>query len=204
MVANMSTPPSQCVHHPGTPAAGICARCGDFICEQCRHHDNTGRVLCAPCYGRQVDSGAVGQLNVFGILMIVHGALLILMGLMDLVGIAMVPSLGMNLGNDPSMAQSPLGEGGLTAIMFGVYGALSLAHIIPAGLQIFAGIRVLKHRSRTLAIVALSAGLLSLFGCYCAPTSLALFVYGLVLLLRGDVIEAFRRGEGAVDLESGR
>jgi hypothetical protein len=57
------------------------------------------------------------------------------------------------------------------------------------------GIRMLKFRGRTLGIVALSSGLLSIAGCYCLPTAIGLFIYGLIVLLNEPVKRAFAMGE---------
>lgn len=54
---------------------------------------------------------------------------------------------------------------------------------------------MLKFRGRTLGIVALSSGLLSIAGCYCLPTAIGLFIYGLIVLLNEPVKRAFAMGE---------
>jgi len=76
-----------------------------------------------------------------------------------------------------------------------IYGGLGLAMLIIAVLNIYAGIRNFKYRSRTLGIVAMASGLLSLLTCYCLPTAIAVMVYGLIVYLNYEVEEAFRMGE---------
>ena len=84
---------------------------------------------------------------------------------------------------------------GFEWIMLAVYGSMGLVSLVIGVLGIWAGIRMLKFRGRTLGIVALSSGLLSMFGCYCLPTAIGLFIYGLIVLLNEPVKRAFAMGE---------
>ena len=84
---------------------------------------------------------------------------------------------------------------GFEWIMLAVYGSMGLIFLVVGVLGIWAGIRMLKFRGRTLGIVALSSGLLSMFGCYCLPTAIGLFIYGLIVLLNEPVKRAFAMGE---------
>ena len=80
--------------------------------------------------------------------------------------------------------------------MFGViYGGMGLAALIAGILHLVAGIRMYQFRSRRLAVAAATAGMLSVLSCYCAPTSVGVGVYGLVVLLNQQVSEAFAMGE---------
>ena len=83
---------------------------------------------------------------------------------------------------DPSMA----------ALLYVVTG---LVIVIVGGLNIFAGLKVKNYRGKTLAIVALAAGLLTSVTCWCAPTALGLLIYGLIVLMNEDVKRAFEMGE---------
>jgi hypothetical protein len=76
----------------------------------------------------------------------------------------------------------------------GFYLAIGLAGLATGGLRIFAGIRNLKYRGRVLGIVALSLGLLTAVTVFCAPTSIALLIYGLIVYLDSDVAKAFDMG----------
>ena len=62
------------------------------------------------------------------------------------------------------------------------------------GLWIYSGVSVMKYRRRTLAIVALAAGMVTFFTCYCFPTSLVMGIYGLIFLLNEPVARAFQMG----------
>jgi hypothetical protein len=47
-------PSGQCAAHPRNPAAGVCERCGTFICAVCRTRWH-GRALCPACVTRVMD-----------------------------------------------------------------------------------------------------------------------------------------------------
>ena len=94
---------------------------------------------------------------------------------------------------------------GFELIMLAMYGSMGLISLVIGVLGIWAGIRMLKFRGRTLGIVALSSGLLSIAGCYCLPTAIGLFIYGLIVLLNEPVKRAFAMGEqgtSAADIQN--
>ena len=66
---------------------------------------------------------------------------------------------------------------------------------VPAALcgavRIVAGIYNLRFRRRGLGLVALGLGLLTLATGYCAPSAIALAVYGLIVYVNEPVIAAF-------------
>ena len=84
---------------------------------------------------------------------------------------------------------------GFEWMMLAIYGSMGLVSLVIGVLGIWAGIRMMRFRGRTFGIVALSSGLLSLAGCYCLPTAIGLFVYGLIVLLNPSVKHAFEMGE---------
>ena len=69
------------------------------------------------------------------------------------------------------------------------------------GLNIAAGIKNLKYRSRTLGIAALCLGIVPVFTCYCAPTAIGILIYGLIIYLNRDVSRAFEMGEQGISPE---
>jgi hypothetical protein len=77
----------------------------------------------------------------------------------------------------------------LTMIIMGI------AHLVPGVLQIWAGWRARSYRSRGLVIAAVSAGMLTILGCYCTPTSIAMIVWALVVVLNADVARRFAIGK---------
>jgi hypothetical protein len=47
---------AECSVHPGSVSIGICARCGNFLCETCRTPWDD-RIQCAGCVDRAIQSG---------------------------------------------------------------------------------------------------------------------------------------------------
>jgi hypothetical protein len=58
-------------------------------------------------------------------------------------------------------------------------------------LHIISGIQCMRFRGRTLTIVTLFCNVPVLVTCYCAPTGIAITVYGLIVLFQNDVAQAF-------------
>lgn len=84
---------------------------------------------------------------------------------------------------------------GLEWMMLAIYGSMGLVSLVIGVMGIWVGLRMMKFRGRTFGIVALSCGLLSISGCYCLPTAIGLFVYGLIVLMNPSVKRAFEMGE---------
>ena len=82
-----------------------------------------------------------------------------------------------------------------------VYGGAAIAALAAALLHVVAGLRNYRFRGRILGIVALAAGMVTLFTCYCLPTAVALGVYGLIVYLNGEVSDAFRMAEAGQSAE---
>jgi hypothetical protein len=138
--------------------------------------------------------GMVGHVTVVAILMMVQGALEAAMGLMYVAMGGIFPVfIRMELDRNPPPAGGPPPEF-MTWLMFGVYGGMGLLTLMAAGLHIFGGIRNYRFRSRTLGLVALTAGMVSMASCYCGLTAVALGVYGLVTYLNPEVRYAFALG----------
>ena len=139
------------------------------------------------------DSGMVRQVKVVAILMFVQAGLEIVMGLiLCALGPFMLSVMSSMPAGGPRGQPSPVTMGW---IMTAFYGGLGLVVLTAGGLKIYAGVKSLKFRGRTLGIVSLSFGLVTAFTCYCAPTSIALAIYGLIVYLNGDVAAAFRLGK---------
>jgi len=119
--------------------------------------------------------------------MIVQGSLVSLVGVfLMILGPAMFALSGASQNADDRLIT---GIGGAFYLLMG--GALVAA----GGLNIVAGVKNLKYRSRTLGIAALAIGGLGMFTCYCAPTAIGLLIYGLIIYLNEDVRRAFEMGE---------
>jgi len=84
---------------------------------------------------------------------------------------------------------------GFAWMMLAFYASMRLVLLVIGVLGIWAGIRMLKFPGRKFGIVALSSGLLSIASCYCLPTGIGLFIYGLIVLLNEPVKRAFVMGE---------
>lgn len=143
------------------------------------------------------EPGMVGQVRIVSILMIVQGSLDLLAGL-GLIGLGFFMAFAMRdaMMENPQMQQGngPPPEFVLN-MLFWVYGGLGIVIALIGALNIFAGYRNWQYKSRTLGIVVLIAGLGTIFSCYCAPTSLALCIYGLIVYLNASSATAFRMGD---------
>lgn len=142
--------------------------------------------------------GLVHHVTALSILTIVQGSLVTLFGLglmaMALVMPAMLKAQA-EMRPQPRMpARPPMPEHVELTLLF-VYGGMGVISLVIGVLGIWAGIRMLKFRGRTLGFVALSSGLLTIAGCYCLPTAIGLFIYGLIVLLNEPVRRAFTMGE---------
>jgi hypothetical protein len=127
----------------------------------------------------------VTQVPVVSILMMVHGGMLIFMGLLLS---AAGPFLFFIAQNDQG-AHPP--DKTMMSVMAGGYLVYGIVVVIVGVLHIFAGIRCRRFRGRVLALVALFCNLLTLMTCYCMPTSVGMMVYGLIVFFNGDVTRAF-------------
>ncbi|MBS0210842.1 MAG: hypothetical protein JSS27_18015 [Planctomycetes bacterium] len=72
-----------------------------------------------------------------------------------------------------------------------MYGGVSALAALVAGVNALAGWQNYHYRGRAFGLIALFSNLVTIFTCYCAPTSIALMVYGLVVYLSEDSERAF-------------
>jgi hypothetical protein len=120
--------------------------------------------------GRSV--GSVGRVLRVAVLLIVHGVMLLMGGAFAGLAVFGFSTMG------------PEGFGGdatTYAMMKWSYLGISILLTIVGLLQLTAGIRNYYFRSKGLGLVALGAGLLSMFTFFCLPTSLALAIYGIIV-----------------------
>lgn len=140
----------------------------------------------------------VKQVQIVSILMIVQGALASLMGV---VYAAMGPAMFALMSMDKNRPKNADDEK-VATIMTVVYVALGAVALLAGILNIIAGIRSLKFRGRTFAIVALISNVFALGTCYCIPTALGVMIYGLIVMFNSDVARAFTMAsEGAMPAE---
>jgi hypothetical protein len=86
-----------------------------------------------------------------------------------------------------------------------LFGILAVPTAACSVLRIVAGFYNLRFRRRKLGMIALVGGLATVFTGYCAPTSLALAVYGLIVYLNDSVVAAFElgdRGRSAAEVQT--
>jgi hypothetical protein len=143
---------------------------------------------CSP-FGQSTSAGWARHVRVVAILMIVQGALELLAGIFLAVMACIMPMIVSSANN----ANRPPED--FVWVVVAMYGGFAAVAFLVAGLHIAAGVRNLRFHGRTLGIVALSCGLLSIFTCYCLPTAVLLAIYGLIVYLDKGTKEAFRLGE---------
>jgi hypothetical protein len=143
----------------------------------------------------------VSHVPVVAILMCVQGALEALMGAVY-VGLGVFASVMMRMEIGQQGAPPPgMSQGVMTWVILGMYGGMGIVTLVAAVLHIRAGIRNYKFRSRTFGFVALAGGMVTIFTCYCAPTAIALGVYGLITYTNPEVAQAFAMGEAGRERE---
>ena len=117
------------------------------------------------------------------LLLIVQGAFDLVVGL-ALTGMAVFVAAG----QAAALAERLPVEPRIAAVLFG-------PALLAAGtLKIAAGIRNHSYRGRLLGMVALSSCAFSMTNCYCAPLSLALMVFGLIVYRHPDSARVFLMG----------
>ena len=126
--------------------------------------------------------GLVGHVPIVASLLLIQGILELLFGMLGF-GVLLLVMLG---------PQKELeGLRGLGYLMAGAGGVATIAGL----LRLVAGLFNLRYRRRGLGLIALGAGLLTLLTGYCAPTAIALAIYGLIVYVNEPVMIAFQLGD---------
>jgi len=147
--------------------------------------------------GSEVDPRQIGlarQTPIVAVLMMMNGGLLVIYSLY-LFGLAFTLSdkIVAQVGNQPdNPALKHLTPHTFGLILQAVFIALGGLTAASGTLGLWAGALNFSHRGRTLGIVALVSGLVSVVTCWCFPSSLALLIYGLIIYLSHDAERAFR------------
>ncbi len=110
-----------------------------------------------------------------------------------------VGSVEINLGGDGEPSETELA---IASFVGWFYGGIGVALLAIGILQIYAGIRNLSFKGRTVGIVALSFGILTVFTCWCAPTAIGLAIYGLIVYLSPAVTHAFQLRKDGVSKDN--
>ncbi len=171
---------ARCPQHPEALAVGACARCGTFACAACAHPEPGGGLRCPACWQRARTGGFTSQLPVLSTLTFINGALVLLLGLFS-VGVFIAFLFSAFGERDPE-------ERDLGAL---IYGGAGLFYILIGAAQLYAGALIRRRQRYRTVIAALASGLLTAFTCYCIIPSLALFIYGLIILLNKEVADSF-------------
>ena len=132
--------------------------------------------------GARRESGLVGHVPIVAILLIVQGALEIGFGLFGCAFLALVYLV-------PHEELTTMRGLGIFLMILAIPAALC------GIVRIVAGIYNLRFRRRSLGMIALGLGLLTLATGYCAPTAIALAVYGLIVYVNEPVVSAFAMAE---------
>src|SRR5262245_35836563 len=138
------------------------------------------------------DRGLIDQVRIVSVLLLIQGGLELLFALCGGAFIALT-----FLGPEKEFA-AMRGLG----IVFAVF---SVTALVTGTLRIVAGFLNLQFRGRRLGLVALAAGLLTVFTVYCAPSAIAVTIYGLIVYVNEPVALAFRmadRGRTAQEIRS--
>lgn len=136
----------------------------------------------AAAHAAGADRGLIGHVPIIALLLIVQGLLELLFCALGF------GFLGLTYAMPKRDADALRGVGILMA-------AVSVPALIAAVLRIVAGAFNFRYRRRGLGIIALLVGLLTMITGYCAPTAIALAVYGLIVYFNEPVMMAFRMGD---------
>jgi hypothetical protein len=131
----------------------------------------------------QPGRGLVGHVPIIATLLIVQGILEFCLGAFFSAFAALTFVL-------PAEALAGISSSGLIILM-AVIGVLG---IVCGALRVAAGLYNWSYRRRTLGITALGVGLATILTGYCAPTAIALAIYGLIVYVNESVVSAFELG----------
>lgn len=138
-------------------------------------------------------SNWVRHVRTFAVLNLVQGILEILFGLMMSAAGAFFPIMARM--DEFKKAAAEGGDGPppeqVMWMVGGVYLVIGVVVLICGILRIVAGIQNYRFKGRTLGFVSLIVGMAPVFTCYCAPTAIALLVFGLIIFLDPAVKAAF-------------
>ena len=147
------------------------------------------------------DFGWVNQVRLFAVLNAVQGILEIPLGLFTAGMGALFPAIiQFDQANNPGPRPEDPPEWFFWGIA-AVYLVLGVPVIISGVLRIVAAVKNYRYRGRTIGLVSIIVGMASMFTCYCAPTAVALLVYGLMLYLNNAVRSAFQMAEQGYSVE---
>lgn len=171
---------ARCPLHPDALAVGACKRCGTFACAACAHPEPGGGLRCPACWERTRTGGFTSQLPVLSILTLINGALILLLGLFSF-GVFIAFFVSAFGERDPEERD----------LMTLIYGGSGLFYCGVGAAQLYAGVLIRRRQRYRTVIAAIASGLLTALTCYCVVPSLALFIYGLIILTNKEVAASF-------------
>jgi hypothetical protein len=136
----------------------------------------------------------VSHVRTVAILMIVNGSLQLLLGVMF---VGMVVFMAIVTLRDKAEDPPPAERLSL-AVMVVFYVGLGLVLLLAGVLNIRAGRRARAFRNRRFVLVALFGNAAVAPTFYCAPTSLGLLIYGVLVFYNAEVVRAFELGDQGV------
>lgn len=140
--------------------------------------------------------GWIQQVRVFAILNAVQGLLEFPLGVMLLIVGGMFPAMmAMDRNNPNRPVGGPEPPEEMMWIVMAMYMTIGGVLLLISALRLFAAYRNFYFKGRVLGFVSMGLGVASMFTCYCAPTSIAILIYGLILYLNPAVKAAFDMGE---------
>ena len=139
-------------------------------------------------FAADMRQGWVGHVQILGVLMIVHGIIDVLGAIMMTAYAWLMPGFirqaGAANGGKPMPPEAEW-------VMLLIMGGIGVVFLVAGVASILGGVWAIQFRRRVGVITGLIVGLAMLFSCYCFPTSFALMIYGMFVMLNPSVAYAF-------------
>jgi hypothetical protein len=138
-----------------------------------------------------ISASILTQQRVVAILMIVHGSLSLIMGLVLAAVAAIVPAM---IAADLRRQAQPGGPPAefMQTFLLSTYGVMAACGILAGLVQIVAGFQNIWLKGYVLGLVGLGSSVVSFGTCYCLPTAIALLIYGLIIYFHETTRLAFQ------------
>ena len=146
--------------------------------------------------GEKLSPAVLVQQKIVAVLLIIHGFLGISVGIIFAISAIFMSDTiarGGGWGPDPVEAKTRV------TITSGVMAACGF---IPGVLQMVAGFMSLWLKGYTTGLIAIGSSVAMVVACYCAPTALILFFYGLVIYLLPTTRRAFALAQQGLDFDT--
>lgn len=129
----------------------------------------------------------------------IHGVLMFLAGF-GLIGVMIfvAPQMEMQIEKQQEQQRKlnpnapQMGKEALTSMLYTMYGAMSAVLFLIGIVNIYAGVRNFGYHNRTLGIVSMALNMGSILFCWCLPLSIGLLIFGLIIYLSPEAVQAFQ------------